>query len=52
MDTRVPDGRSKLPVRRIGEQGQTVVDEGHCRECGADVGAGYLCDECDEVVIE
>ena len=22
-----------------------------CRECGADLGAGYLCDDCDELEI-
>jgi hypothetical protein len=25
--------------------------EDHCRECGRDLGAGYLCDDCDEVVV-
>lgn len=24
----------------------------HCRICGTDLGAGYLCDDCDRVVIE
>ncbi len=23
----------------------------HCRECGVELGAGYLCDDCDRVEV-
>lgn len=26
---------------------QSVDGAGQCRECGRDLGAGYLCDDCD-----
>jgi hypothetical protein len=28
-----------------------VAPVAECRECGIDLGAGYLCDECDELEI-
>lgn len=41
-------GAGNVPDSRLGEQGQSV---GVCRECGAELGAGYLCDTCDTVEV-
>jgi len=27
------------------------MSEHRCRECNAELGAGYLCDDCDTVVV-
>ena len=37
------DGCSCPACRRKRAEGDT------CRECGCDLGAGYLCDDCDTV---
>ena len=38
-----------IPEVRLGEQGETIVPDGFCRECHKELGAGYLCDNCDTV---
>lgn len=42
-------GSAKVPNQRLGEQGERVGPE--CRDCGEPLGAGYLCDDCDEIEI-
>jgi len=39
-----------IPEKRLGEQGQQVTSA-VCRKCGVELGAGYLCDECDTVEV-
>jgi hypothetical protein len=29
----------------------TSADPAECRECGVDLRAGYLCDDCDELEV-
>ena len=43
-------GSDNVPDTRLGGQGEPVpVDR--CRECGVELGAGYLCDDCDRVEV-
>ena len=46
---RTASGASRLPDVRLDEQGRPTGAV--CRECGAALGAGYLCDDCDTVAI-
>jgi len=43
------DSSCDVPGERLGEQGEKVTDR--CRECGRELGAGYLCDGCDTIEI-
>jgi len=47
-EQRRKSGAEKVPEDRLKPQPQVrSVDK--CRECGVTLGAGYLCDDCDEV---